>query len=211
MFTGIIEEVGNVDELVLNGIPNKIKVRCNAVVDDLKVGDSISVNGVCLTVNSFTQNDFVADIMPITVQKTNIKLLSKGSNVNLERAMMLNSRFGGHLVSGHIDSVGTIESINRDENAILIEIAIDSETHKFLVDEGSISVDGVSLTIAKLSSNSAIVSIIPHTFENTIFRNRRIGDLVNIEVDLIGKYVFKFQNKKVNRVTKNFLMENGFL
>jgi riboflavin synthase len=211
MFTGIIEEIGKIERINRTGSKNSITVSCYKVLEDIKVGDSIAVNGICLTVNSFNERGFTADVMPITFQKSSLNHSRIGDHVNLERALQLQSRLGGHLVNGHIDGVGKIISIQKMENAFLFWISIDSEQRKFLIAEGSVCLDGVSLTIAELGLNHLIISIIPETMRNSILQFKKSGDAVNIETDIIGKYLYNFQqNEEKKDISMDFLKENGF-
>lgn len=178
----------------------------------MKLGDSIAVNGICLTVNSFDSKGFTADVMPVTFQKSNLNRSKMGDRVNLERALQLQSRLGGHLVSGHIDGTGIITQIANNENAVEFKIRINSEQRKFMIPEGSICIDGISLTIAELENDFLIVSIIPETIRNTILQYKKAGDEVNIESDLIGKYLYNFlQKTPTNDISLNFLKENGYV
>lgn len=195
MFTGIVEEVGVLESIIMASQKATITVRCQRILEDVQLGDSIAVNGLCLTVTQFSTNSFNADIMPVTLEKSSLGKLSRGSRVNLERALQLQSRLGGHLVSGHIDGVGTIASITPTGNAFLFRISVSASQLKFMIPEGSLTVEGISLTIAELDSGSVTVSIIPHTLESTILQDKHVGDQVNLESDLIGKYVYNFLDK----------------
>lgn len=216
MFTGIIEELGTVISISKNALQSKIKISANKIFSDLKLGDSVAVNGVCLTASDISGNTFTADVMNETFSRTALSKLKPKSHVNLERAMLLGGRFGGHIVSGHIDGVGTISNVKKDDNAIWYTITVDSSILKHIVEKGSIAIDGISLTVAKITADNFSVSIIPHTAKETILPERGIGDEVNLENDIIGKYVEKFVNpekttKKESSVTMNFLAENGFI
>lgn len=204
MFTGIIEETG---ELVsFNG--SRIEIKCEKVLDDAKIGDSINTNGICLTVAEIGENYFAADVMPETFRKTTLA----DKNINLERALKLENRFGGHIISGHIDGVGKILSIKTEGNAILIEISAENRLMRQIAAKGSVALDGVSLTVVNANSDSFSVSMIPHTREVTNFKNKRVGSLVNIETDILAKYVerlIKFEEKPT--LTRNFLEEHGFI
>ena len=211
MFTGIIEEIGKIHKIIKNEQKIQLVISCNNVLSDTKLGDSIAVNGVCLTVSDLKNHFFTADVMPITFRKTNLDLLKIGSNVNLERAMSAGGRFGGHFVNGHIDCTAKIINLSKEKNAILMKLEIPAPTIQFLVQEGSIALDGVSLTIAILERNYATISLIPHTYAQTILRYKKIGDLVNVEADILGKYVQQFLSKqKSGNIDKNFLFRNGF-
>lgn len=215
MFTGIIEEIGKIENIKQGTKSSVIRVMANKILEDVHIGDSIAVNGVCLTVISFTDRTFIADIMNETLSRSSLGSLKKGSYVNLERAMSVNGRFGGHIVSGHIDGIGEITDIQKDDNAIWYRIKTEDKLMKYIVEKGSIAIDGISLTVAKVNNKDFSVSIIPHTAKETILSHRQIGDNVNLENDVIGKYVDKlinFQNNKLSQsnVTMEFLIKNGF-
>lgn len=208
MFTGIIEEVGKVSTIT----DEKIIISAQTVLNGTKIGDSIAVNGVCLTVTKINTNSFEADISPETMKVTSLGNVKTGSAVNLERAMRADGRFGGHIVSGHIDGLGKGKSILKENDFYKISIELPIELTKYSVKKGSISIDGISLTIADIKDNIITVAVIPHTFRNTNLQNLRIGDFVNIETDILGKYVEKFLSTSDNRtgISMEFLMENGF-
>ncbi|WP_294392136.1 riboflavin synthase [uncultured Clostridium sp.] len=217
MFTGIIEEVGVIKELRTgNGFGN-IEIKCRKVLEDTELGDSIAVNGVCLTVSELKDDCFTADIMGETLDKTNLGELRCGSRVNLERALRLSGRFGGHIVSGHIDGNGRIISIEKKDDGTWFTISADKHILKYVIYKGSITIDGISLTVAYADNKVFKVSVIPHTLENTILTDKTTGSVVNLENDVIGKYVEKLfnngtdssQNEKSN-ITMEFLMKNGF-
>lgn len=215
MFTGIVEEVGKVRNVKKNVKSFVLTIEGNKIFEDINIGDSISVNGVCLTVTTFTNNIFTADVMNETMSRSSLGQLKNGSCVNLERALTANGRFGGHIVSGHIDGTGKILKIEKDDNAVWYTIAVKDNLMKYIVEKGSIAIDGISLTIAKVTVNDFSVSIIPHTAQETILSHRSVGDIVNIENDVIGKYVEKLitfeKNKKVkSNINMDFLMKNGF-
>lgn len=215
MFTGIVEEIGKVQNIKKNVKSFVLTIEGNKIFEDINIGDSISVNGVCLTVTTFTNNSFTADVMYETMSRSSLGQLKNGSHVNLERAMTANGRFGGHIVSGHIDGTGKIIKIEKDDNAIWYTIAVKDNLMKYIVEKGSIAIDGISLTIAKVTVDNFSVSIIPHTVQETILSHRSDGDIVNIENDVIGKYVEKLitfeKNKKVeSNITMDFLMKSGF-
>lgn len=191
MFSGIVEELGEVKKIVKGAAP-LISVEANKVLGDLKVGDSISVNGVCLTVVRRLKDTFEADVMPETLRRTDLGRLRVGEKVNLERPLKFGDRLGGHLVSGHIDGVGTIVRKIREKNAFLLKISSPAELLQYMVQKGSVAVDGISLTIISAGSKDFEVSIIPHTAEVTTLGIKSVGAKVNIEVDLMGKYAEKF-------------------
>lgn len=190
MFTGIVEEVGVIKKLErISPQAVELTVAATKVISDVSVGDSISVNGICLTVTSFSAEDFVMDVMPETIQATSLNTLEVGSQVNLERSMPANGRFGGHFVSGHIDGIGHIVTKTSEENAIYYEIKLPKEFTKFILMKGSIAVDGISLTVFGRSDDSFTISLIPHTVTETILGAKGVGDIVNIEYDMFAKYV----------------------
>ena len=214
MFTGIIEEIGKISEIKKTGKDNSLTISCTSIIEDMKLGDSIAVNGICLTVSRFDIMSFTADVMPITFQKSNLKNCRNGEFINLERALQLKSRLGGHLVSGHIDGIGKITSITKHENATRIKIQIDPEQRKYFIVEGSICIDGISLTIAELEQDHLTVSIIPETMRNTILQYKKSGDTVNIESDLLGKYLYNFlqyEGKVKSNISIQFLAEHGYV
>ena len=226
MFTGIVEEVGTVANLQRGAASAILRINAHTVLEDCHIGDSIAVNGVCLTVTSFDSSSFAVDVMHETLDRSSLGALKTGSKVNLERAMAANGRFGGHIVSGHIDATGTIRSIERDDNAIWYTIATPSEVLRYIVEKGSIAIDGISLTVARVDATSFAVSTIPHTNEVTTLSECRVGDVVNLENDIIGKYVEKLlvggapsvyspdtaqgSSTGNSNITLDFLAENGF-
>ncbi|UQZ46532.1 riboflavin synthase subunit alpha [Bacillus sp. PK3-037] len=215
MFTGIIEETGTIESMKKAGPSMALTIKCSKILDDVHLGDSIAVNGICLTVTDFTKSHFTVDVMPETVKATSLNDLSKGSKVNLERAMAANGRFGGHFVSGHVDGTAEITRIEEKSNAVYYDLKMDPSLTKTLVLKGSITVDGVSLTIFGLTDDTVTISLIPHTISETIFSEKMIGSKVNIECDMIGKYMYRFlhkanENRNKQTITKAFLSENGF-
>ena len=216
MFTGIIEEIGTVKSVISGRTSGVIVIKADTVLNGTKLGDSIAVNGVCLTVTNITGGAFSADVMPETLSRSNLGLLQTGGAVNLERAMAADGRFGGHIVSGHIDGVGTITEMKKEENAVWVTIAADEDIMRLIVEKGSAAIDGISLTVAKVNKQSFSVSIIPHTGSETALLHKKIGDKVNLENDIIGKYVEKLLNpterseKPKSKITMEFLRENGF-
>lgn len=216
MFTGIVEEIG-----IIKSLHNKtITIEANKIFEDMHLGDSISVNGICLTVSSFKNKIFNANVTQETLNRTNLGNLKSGSKVNLERAISLNRRFGGHIVSGHIDGVGNIKSMERDDNAIILTIEVPKHLMKYIVEKGSVAVDGISLTVASLRDNTFSISVIPHTLKDTILYYKKENDKVNIENDVIGKYVerlitfrddfCKDSKKEESNISMEFLLKNGF-
>lgn len=192
MFTGIIEEIGYVASIKRGAKSVVLTIKAKEVMEGTKLGDSIAVNGVCLTVTSLTAAGFMADVMHESMERSSLSKLKIGDAVNLERAMLAGGRFGGHIVSGHIDGMGKIEEIRQDDNAYWYKITASSEIINCIVMKGSITIDGISLTVAGLDDTSFSVSIIPHTRANTILANRKVGDLVNLENDIVGKYIQRF-------------------
>ncbi|MBR6386176.1 MAG: riboflavin synthase [Ruminococcus sp.] len=213
MFTGIVEEMGMVSEITRNGNNSYIRIQAEKVLSDVHIGDSIAVNGVCLTVTRHDGNIFQADVMNETLNRSSLGSLKRGSKVNLERAMSAEGRFGGHIVSGHIDGTGTITNIKNDGIAVWYTVSAKPEIMRYTVEKGSIAIDGISLTVARVSENSFSVSIIPHTAEKTVLSLKKIGDIVNLENDIIAKYVEKLVNipQKKKGVTLELLAEKGFM
>lgn len=191
MFTGIVEEIGTISRWNKGTEVCQLKVDCTEVLAGTKLGDSIGVNGVCLTVSQLGRDHFIADIMVESLAKTALGTLRTGEQVNLERALQIGARLGGHWVTGHIDGVGTIVTIRREKNSLLYQITLPEEVSMISVPMGSIAIDGTSLTIARLTGNVCVVSLIPHTASKTIIGQKKSGDLVNIEADILGKYVAK--------------------
>ncbi len=216
MFTGIVEEVGTVKALQFGSITGTIEVKAATVLEGTKIGDSIAVNGVCLTVIALAPDGFTADVMPETLRRSNLGELRPGSPVDLERAMAADGRFGGHIVSGHIDGTGTITEQRREGNAFWVRIQAPAQVLRLIVEKGSIAIDGISLTVATVSSQDFQVSIIPHTGSETILLTKRPGDVVNLENDIIGKYVQKLMTPteptqtRESKLTLEFLEANGF-
>lgn len=196
MFTGIVEEKGIIRSLNINGSSGTIRIEARKVLEGTSIGDSIAVNGICLTVTSMGDGFFTADVMAETVRRSSLGILSQGSEVNLERAMAANGRFGGHIVSGHIDGTGTVRSLVREENAIWVTIETPPEILKYIVHKGSICIDGISLTVASVGSDNFKVSVIPHTGSETTLLSKRPGSPVNLENDIIAKYVERLMNYK---------------
>lgn len=207
MFTGIVEEIGTI---IQSGSP--LKVSCSKILENISIGDSIAVNGACLTVTSFNENTITLDVMEETFYRTNLRYLKTGARVNLERAMPAYGRFGGHIVSGHIDGTGTITSINKDGISIWYTIKADDNILKYIVEKGSVTLDGISLTVAYAGKEDFKVSVIPHTQQVTTLSEKKVGDLIDIENDIVGKYIEQFVtlNHKENTLSIDFLRENGF-
>ena len=208
MFTGIIEETGRV-KTVTN---NKITIFAKTVLSKTKTGDSISVNGVCLTVTLIGNDFFEADVSPETLRVTAFNELKTGSLVNLERAVQVGSRLGGHIVSGHIDGIGRVKYIKHDGQFFNLTLEVSSELARYIVQKGSITVNGISLTVADIDGRNVTIAVIPHTFENTNLKTLKVGDFVNIETDILAKYVEKFLSTDNNKsgISMEFLAEHGF-
>lgn len=215
MFTGIIEEIGQVRHVVSSRTSGEISLQAGRVLEGTRPGDSIAVNGVCLTAAKILPDGFVADVMPETLRRTNLGMLSPGSSVNLERAMAADGRFGGHIVTGHIDGTGTIRAARREENAVWITVDAPRHILDLIVEKGSVAIDGISLTVARVSEDSFAISAIPHTVRVTTLCQKGPGDPVNLETDIIGKYVEKLMapvqpQPNGSKITRDFLEKYGF-
>ncbi|MBO6108729.1 MAG: riboflavin synthase [Eubacterium sp.] len=249
MFTGIIEEVGVVERIEKNARSMRLRIKADRVTENTQVGDSIAVNGVCLTATGVDGSGFSADVMDETYLRSSLSNLSSGDRVNLERAMRADGRFGGHIVAGHVEGIGSIRSVKKQEMAVVYEIALGAPDNsaytgasgreknssealmRYIIPKGSIAIDGISLTVASVGDDSFSVSIIPHTIENTTLKDKHPGDVVNLEADIIGRYVERLmsfsESESTNRTkaghtgtgrlsgeykdAEDFLMENGFL
>jgi len=216
MFTGLVEEIGTIDSISKSAKSAKLTIKAEKVLDDVKLGDSICTNGVCLTVVSFDSNKFTVDVMAESMRRSNLKNLSKGDEVNLERALRLGDRLGGHIVSGHIDGTGKIEDYAREDNAVWITVSASPELLRYVIQKGSIAIDGVSLTVAYADDEVFKVSIIPHTKDATTLLRKKPGQEVNLECDMIGKYIenfMRFDSKAGSKsgINMEFLAKNGFL
>ncbi|MCH5278988.1 MAG: riboflavin synthase [Christensenellaceae bacterium] len=215
MFTGIIEEIGSVQNVSSGQNDGSIGIKAGLVLEGTKIGDSIAVNGVCLTVTSLKSDGFTADIMPETLRRSNLGALHSGDPVNLERAMSADGRFGGHIVTGHIDGVGTVIGHRREGIATRVTVAAPQEILRYIVEKGSIAIDGISLTVAAVTDRDFSVSLIPHTGDRTVLLKKGVGSPVNLENDIVGKYVARLmqaESKPVpqSRITLDFLRENGY-
>ena len=212
MFTGIIEDIGTVKAVNSGRNSMQLTVSSKKIVEDVHLGDSIAVNGICLTVISFTNDSFTVDVMPESVKATSIQDVKVGSPVNLERAMSANGRFGGHFVTGHIDGTGTILRKRPEENAVYYDIKINAALSRYCIPKGSVAIDGTSLTIFGISDDILTVSLIPHTLEITLLGRKKAGDIVNVENDMLGKYVLhQVQNQQSkSNITEQLLRQNGF-
>ncbi|MEG1254622.1 riboflavin synthase [Clostridium sp.] len=218
MFTGIVEEIGVVQGIKKGEKSSKLVIKANKILEKTILGDSICTNGVCLTVTNLSGNIFEADVMAETLRRSNLGKLAIGSRVNLERALSLEGRLGGHIVSGHIDGVGEVTSLVKEDNATWVNIKATSQVLKYVVEKGSIAIDGISLTVAYVNDEAFKVSIIPHTGEETILLAKKSGDTVNLECDVIGKYVEKLlglntvkKEAKSTSISEEFLINNGFM
>lgn len=220
MFTGLIEEMGTVTQINMGAKSGELHISTESILKTSHIGDSIAVNGVCLTVTHINGNVFTADVMAETFRRSSLRELTAGTYVNLERAMPADGRFGGHIVSGHIDGTGSITNIVREENAVWYTIHADAGLLKYIVEKGSIAIDGISLTVAYVDEEAFKVSIIPHTAKQTILQYKKQGHTVNLECDIIGKYVEKMLHygsntapevkKEKSNITMDFLRQNGF-
>ena len=219
MFTGIVEEVGRVSSIKNSTNSAILTIEAEKVLEESKIGDSISVNGVCLTVTDISSKSFSADIMHESLKRSSLGELKKGSRVNLERALKLSTRLGGHIVSGHIDGVGKIKSIKKDDNAVWYCIEAKEKILKYIIEKGSVAIDGISLTVAEENDKDFSVSVIPHTRAASNLSEKKIGSRVNIENDCIAKYVEKLlhldgdiskEKSKESNIDMKFLIENGF-
>jgi riboflavin synthase len=221
MFTGLVEEVGQIRRIGRKGEAMVLNIGASAIMNDLKIGDSVAVNGVCLTATTLEGGGFTADVMPETYRHTNLSQLQSGSKVNLERAMLSGGRFGGHIVQGHVDGTGVIGNITRDQNAIVFEIKPDdTQLFKYLIPKGSVTLDGISLTVVHTSQAAFTVSIIPHTIGETVLNVKKTGDTINIECDILGKYVDHLLHYgkghqendagKPRSISEDFLANHGF-
>jgi riboflavin synthase len=216
MFTGIVEEIGQLVTIKKTGTALQLTIMSKVVYTDAHLGDSIAVNGVCLTITRIDGQHLHFDVVPETFRKSSLSVLKVGAYVNLERAMAANGRYGGHLVSGHVDTVGTLQKITKENNAYVITIQVDAKDMlKYMVDRGSVTLDGISLTINRVLESKLSVSIIPHTYESTTMSLKKVGDPINIEVDMIAKYVERLlhfpQQTQASHLSKEYLSEHGFL
>lgn len=215
MFTGLVEELGKVKQIVRGTKSVRLSVFGSKIVDGVKLGDSIAVNGTCLTVVDFSRDWFTADVMPETVDRTALAALKAGDTVNLERTLRVGDRLGGHIVSGHIDGIGTILTKEQNDNAIIVRIGAGPEVMRYIITKGSVAIDGTSLTIIDFGADWFTVSLIPHTAARTTVGLKIVGEPVNLEADMIGKYVEKLlglqqTTKPVEKITMGFLEQHGF-
>ena len=212
MFTGIIEEIGKIKAVKRVIRIVRLDIDADKVLKDTKVGDSIATNGVCLTVTGMGENFFSADVMPETMERSNLRLLKPGERVNLERALCLSARIGGHLVAGHVDGTGRLIEKTEDENAIWLTFSAAPQLLRYVIEKGSIAIDGVSLTVAYVDASVFRVSVIPHTQKETTLAGKSVGAIVNLENDMIAKYVEKLSGggKTASGLTLDFLQQHGF-
>lgn len=216
MFTGLVAELGTVQNLTRQGASYHLTVAAKKVMDNLKIGDSVAVNGACLTVVQMTEDSFTADVMPETVRLTNIGQLNAGSRVNLERTLRLCDGLDGHIVSGHVEGLGTITRQRPEGIAVVVTISTEPRLLRYILPKGSIAIDGISLTVTQVTASSFSVSLIPHTAKETTLGFKKVGDKVNLETDIIGKYVERLLSQpkadsKEAPLDKNILFENGFI
>ena len=213
MFTGIVEEIGKVQKVQGGAKGRRLEIAATEVLTGLKVGDSVAVNGVCLTVVAVNRDSFQVDVVAETLVKTNLARAHRGDRVNLERALMPSDRLGGHLVQGHVDGLARVLDLQRQETGALLRVELSGELSHFVVPKGSIALDGVSLTVAEVETNNLTVALVPHTLQHTTLGDRRVGDLLNVEVDVVGKYVEKItatrQLQKVN-LDENWIRGLGY-
>ena len=217
MFTGLVAELGTVQRLARQGNSYHLTVGAKKVLENLKIGDSVAVNGACLTVVRMDDSGFTADVMPETVRLTNIGSLQPGSRVNLERTLRLCDGLDGHIVSGHVEGLGTISEQRPEGIAVVVTISTPPELLKYIIKKGSIAIDGISLTVTEITDTSFSVSLIPHTAKETTLGLKKVGDSVNLETDILGKYVERMltwnqkQEGKADTLDMNMLLENGFV
>ena len=216
MFTGIVEEVGTIRNIKRGQHSAVLTIQAKTVLEETRIGDSIAVNGICLTVTRLFPDGFSADVMHETLNRSSLAGFTAGSVVNLERAMPANGRFGGHIVAGHVDGVGHIANIRRDDTAVWYTVHAGPEILRYVVEKGSIAIDGISLTVARVETDRFAVSVIPHTAAVTLLGQRRTGDRVNLESDLVGKYVERLlrpapeEKQQESKLTMEFLSQHGF-
>ncbi|MCK4463283.1 MAG: riboflavin synthase [Candidatus Omnitrophica bacterium] len=208
MFTGIIEEIGKINNFRKKGNSGILEIATAKIYEDADTGDSIAVNGACLTIFKKNKNILIFDVMGETLAKTNLKNLKKNDSVNLERSIKANTRLSGHFVYGHIDGIRGVRGLKKHKDESFIDIGTEIGDHNFIVEKGSIAIDGISLTIGRISHNKIRIFLISHTVENTTILNKKIGDYVNVEFDILGKYINR--QSKNSRITKEFLKRTGF-
>ena len=212
MFTGIVEAVGSVREIKPSEKGISLEISIPKIYDDIKAGDSIAVNGTCLTAKDINSAFFIADVSAETLRMTTLGRLRTGDKVNLERALRFSDRLGGHIVTGHIDGTARLQTKVKEGESVKLSFALGKDLLRYLINKGSIAIDGISLTVNEVDSGSFSVNIIPHTAEKTTLLDKRVGDEANIEVDVIGKYVERLLGKgKESRINEGFLLEHGFM
>ncbi len=211
MFTGLIEEIGTIEKIQKHRGTLRFTISVEEVVKDLAIDDSVALNGVCLTVVEFSKSNFQVEAVEETLNKTTFGSLKNGSQINLERSLRFSDRMGGHFVQGHVDAVGEVAAVQRQEGGVLLSIKLPAHLLKYVISEGSIAIDGVSLTIARLKENQITISLIPHTLEKTTLANLKVADKVNIEVDLMGKYVERILTRpNQSKISEGWLEEMGY-
>lgn len=210
MFTGIIEEIGTIKTIQHGANSAVLEIQASKVLEKTLLGDSISTNGVCLTVVEQTKDSFRVEAMNETLARTNLGTLEQGARVNLERALAMGDRLGGHMVSGHIDGTGVIQSLRQDDIAWWVQVSCDDKLMRYIIEKGSIAIDGISLTVASVQANSFEVSIIPHTKDHTTLLAKSVGDSVNLENDLVGKYIERFTMGQTNSLSLEDLAKKGY-
>ncbi len=214
MFTGIIEEIGKIQSINPISGGMQIKIACSKILEDISIDDSICINGVCLTAIKVESDGFWVDAVGATLEKTTFTKMKLSTFVNLERSLKLNDRLGGHFVQGHVNGIGTILAIKRLGENYFLKLNVEESLQHYLIEEGSITIDGISLTIAELENSKLGISIIPHTWKNTAFQFKKVGDKVNVETDVLAKYIEKLLNKneagKASHITENWLKELGY-
>lgn len=211
MFTGLIEEIGTIEQIQKHRGALRFTISAKEVVKELAIDDSVALNGVCLTVVEFSKSNFQVEAVEETLNKTTFSSLKNGNQINLERSLRFSDRMGGHFVQGHVDAVGEVTAVQKQEGGILLSLKLPAHLLKYVISEGSITIDGVSLTIARLKENEITISLIPHTLEKTTLANLKVGDNVNIEVDLIGKYVERILTRpNQSKISEEWLQEMGY-
>jgi riboflavin synthase len=212
MFTGIVESIGIIKNITRKGQDARLEIATSMGLDDVAIGDSIAVSGACLTVTDIGNGSFLADVSAETLEKTTLKAATRGVAVNLEKALKLNSFLGGHLVLGHVDGIGSICDRREKSGSIILGVEIDEDLSKYVVEKGSIAIDGISLTVNRCEKNRLYVNIIPHTARSTTLESKKVRDPVNVETDILGKYIEKLVNPdKKSVITEDFLAEHGFV
>ena len=213
MFTGIIEEIGKISNVTNTHKGGELIISAHKIMNGMKTGDSVAVNGTCLTVIHHDEKEFIVELSPETLERTIFRKIKVGEIVNLERPMQINDRIGGHLVSGHVDGVGRVVDYKQEGNSLIIEFSVPIEFSKYLIPKGSVAVDGISLTVVNIRGNQFTVAVIPHTFQGTALRERKIGDLVNLEFDLIAKYIERFSlfHPRSQDINLDFLQSHGYM